>query len=118
MGTMISVTTGYGFRVPRKVIDLIEGDGEIDFDMWADNNLSNLLCYAMAYAHDYVDEEPYAIIVERSSSTFHGAHVHQGHAPEITLSDAELDALMKLFRKLQIDSTDITLGWMTIISLG
>lgn len=118
MGTMLTAVTGYGFRVPASVLARIKDDDEIDFDMWAESNLSPLLSYSMAYAHDYYDEEPYAIIVERSSNVYHGAHVHQGHMPDIGLSDSELDAFLKLFKKLKIDSTDITLGWLTILSLG
>jgi hypothetical protein len=119
MGYMISATTGYGFRVPAAVLDRLSGSEDYEgFDEWADAHLSPLLCYAMAYAHDYYDEEPYAIIVERSSNSYHGAHVHQGHMPDIGLSDSELDAFLKLFKELKIDPTDISLGWLTIISLG
>lgn len=124
MGTSVVVNIGYGFKVPKSVVERLdhEGDGEGAYERLEQilEPYSKVLTFDMAYYHDYSDEDPYAILVKRLTDSFTGTHVHDGPVQSIpnALTQPEIDALINVWRDLGIQPEDLSMRWLTIVAVG
>lgn len=120
MGSTVSVSVGYGFKVPKEVIDRLE---KLDVDMydWLEEHADNdTLCWDMGYFDDHYEDEPYAVYVKRLTDQMYGTGVHDGplHAIPNTLTQQEVDAVIAVWRAMDIKPEDVSMRWLTTVSVG
>lgn len=130
MGYGVSVTRGYGFAIPAKVIEAIQDAHEDDDDFFIDDhldglfapNLGNLLTYASAtyMGEDYKTEagEPcYAILIKSTAVTDHGVGVFANTESPRAIPTADgFNALGRVSEFLGIEEEE--LDFLTVVSYG